>query len=233
MQIFAGFFMFLLVLGGLGLIGLVIYLFYYLAKKRREAIMAVADQLGLSYLARSDSSKDDIYSNISLFREGHSRCAYNNIGGTKEGFYVDIFDYKYVTGSGKHQTTHTRSVCVLAVPQIFSYLFIRTENFLDKIAGAIGFDDIDFESVEFSKRFYVKSDDKKFAYDIVHPGMMDFLLNYNNTYKTPSIEINGKYMVFYHSGHIKPERYIELYNFASDFYKKIPNYVLEELKTNN
>ena len=56
-------------------------------------------------------------------------------------------------------------------------LLIRPEGFFDKIAGAFGFDDIDFESVEFSKRFYVKSTDKRFAYDVLHPRMMQFLLD--------------------------------------------------------
>ena len=46
----------------------------------------------------------------------------------------------------------------------------------DKVAGAFGFDDIDFESSEFSKRFYVKSTEKRFAYDVLHPRMMEFLL---------------------------------------------------------
>ncbi len=36
--------------------------------------------------------------------------------------------------------------------------------------------DISFESNEFSRRFRVKSRDKKFAYDVCHPRMIDFLL---------------------------------------------------------
>jgi hypothetical protein len=44
------------------------------------------------------------------------------------------------------------------------------------VAGFFGFDDIDFESSEFSSRFIVKSADKRFAYDVIHPRMMEFLL---------------------------------------------------------
>ena len=46
----------------------------------------------------------------------------------------------------------------------------------DKVKGAFGFDDIDFESEEFSRRFWVQSSDKRFAYDVLHPRMMEFLL---------------------------------------------------------
>jgi hypothetical protein len=55
-------------------------------------------------------------------------------------------------------------------------LFIRREGIFDALSRAFGFDDIDFESVEFSKRFYVKSSDKRFAYDVIHPPVMEYLL---------------------------------------------------------
>lgn len=219
---------FLIIAVIVGVVLLIIYS-YYTAEQRRKAMVQIADQLGLAYLEKKASGKDLVYHNISLFQQGHSRQAFNVIGGTKEQSYIDIFDYKYVTGSGKNQSTWYRSVCILTVPQRFKYLYVRIESFLDKIAAAVGFDDIDFESKEFSSHFYVKSDDKKFAYDIVHPQMMDFLLNYRRIYQVaPCIEMNGKYLVFYYPNKIKPEKYIDLYNFASDFYKKIPNYVLEQ-----
>ena len=47
---------------------------------------------------------------------------------------------------------------------------------MDKIAGALGFHDINFESSEFSRKFHIKCADKKFAYDVIHPRMMEFLL---------------------------------------------------------
>jgi hypothetical protein len=92
-------------------------------------------------------------------------------------------DYHYVTTSrdkdGK-TTTHTHHFSYLLVHLPFQQtpgLFIRPEGFFDKIKRAMGFDDIDFESAEFSKRFYVTSTDKRFAYDVIHPAMMEFLLD--------------------------------------------------------
>ena len=46
-------------------------------------------------------------------------------------------------------------------------IIIQPENLVD---------DIDFESAEFSTKFYVKNVDKKYAYDLIHPRMMEFLL---------------------------------------------------------
>ena len=48
-------------------------------------------------------------------------------------------------------------------------------------------DDIDFESVEFSKAFTVRSKDKKFAYNNCHTRMMEYMLGH----KDLNIEIQG------------------------------------------
>ncbi|HCT45315.1 MAG TPA: hypothetical protein DF699_08890 [Phycisphaerales bacterium] len=55
-------------------------------------------------------------------------------------------------------------------------MLIRREGIFDKIASAFGKNDIDFESAEFSRKYYVQSESRKFAYDIIHPRMMEFLL---------------------------------------------------------
>ena len=39
-----------------------------------------------------------------------------------------------------------------------------------------GYQDIKFESAEFSKTFCVRSPDKKFAYDVCNAKMMEYLL---------------------------------------------------------
>jgi len=59
----------------------------------------------------------------------------------------------------------------------FQELTIAEEGFFSKIAQAIGFDDIDFESHEFSRRYKVKSQSKKFAYDFCNARMIDYLLD--------------------------------------------------------
>jgi len=55
-------------------------------------------------------------------------------------------------------------------------LVIKPEGIFAKIGQALGFDDIDFESVDFSKRYNVRSKDKKFAYDFCNAQMITYLL---------------------------------------------------------
>ena len=65
---------------------------------------------------------------------------------------------------------------ILTLPAVFPDLTIRRENFLTKVAGVFGYQDIKFESAEFSKAFCVRSPDKKFAYDVCNAKMMEYLL---------------------------------------------------------
>lgn len=180
--------------------------------------------LGLSYY----EGEGEAYYSLNLFNKGDSHKIFNTISGSKNGCHVSIFDYTYTTGSGKNKRTHKNSVCLLNILQCFPDLFIRPENIIDKIAGVIGLDDIDFESKEFSNRFYVKSSDKKFAYAVIHPQMMNYLLAQP---KAPLIEIKGPHIGCYYTKKIKPTAYLELYAFAESFYKNIPDYALKDYAT--
>ncbi len=92
-----------------------------------------------------------------------------------------VFDYHYETHStdskGHRQTHHHYfSFFILMLPVGFPELRITKEGLLSKIAQAFGYDDIDFESAEFSRAFCVRSKEKKFAYDVCNSQMMEYLL---------------------------------------------------------
>jgi len=161
------------------------WLSYLARQKRRQDMAALAARLGWSFDPESDSSMDDRFGQFGCFCRGHSRAAYNTLEGTTaiggRQFPVRMGDYTYkiTTSNGKSTSTRTYrfSYVVISVPwRGVPDLIIRREGLMDKLAGAIGFDDIDFESEEFSRRFFVKSPDKKFAYDVIHARMMEFLL---------------------------------------------------------
>ena len=172
---------------GLGIIvvGVLAYLGWLAEQKRRQALAAIAEQLGWRFDPTRDRDHDEEYAHFEIFRRGHSRCAFNtlagetDIGGRTYAAKMGDFVYKITTHTGKSTQTRTYrfSYLIVHLPyQGVPDVLIRREGVLDKIAGAFGFDDIDFESVEFSRQFYVKSPDKRFAYDVIHPRMMEFLL---------------------------------------------------------
>ncbi len=161
------------------------YFSYLQQKQRREALAALAAQLGWHFVSQRDSSHDDEYAHFEIFRRGHSRYAYNTLIGKLRIDDRDFpakmgdFQYRVRSGSGKSRRTRTYrfSYVILHLPfPRVPDLLVRPEGMFDQLAGVFGFDDIDFESAEFSRRFYVKSPDKRFAYAVIHPRMMEFLL---------------------------------------------------------
>jgi hypothetical protein len=161
------------------------YLAHLAAVKRREALGVLARALGWSFDPCRDQSHDDEYAQFEVFRRGHSRAAYNTLSGsvTIDGrafrARAGDFTYKVTRSTGKSTSTTTYRFSYLIVHPPFARvpdLLVRREGILDKFAGLLGFDDIDFESAEFSRRFLVKSTDKRFAYDVIHPRMMEFLM---------------------------------------------------------
>jgi len=178
-----------LILVVMALVGVLGYLAIQQERKRRDALRAVAQRLGLRFDPGKDRSIHRAFGH-SLFQKGRSREASNNISGvaTLAGYPVEVRmgDYQYVTGSGKSRQTHRHSFACFLLPFVgIPDLLIRKEGIGDKLLGGLGFDDIDFESEEFSRRFWVKSGDKRFAYDVVHPRMMEFLMEG----PTPQVEI--------------------------------------------
>lgn len=187
----------LIVVAGAGLVALVIYAAIQAEKARQQRIAemrAYAQEAGLSFREEKDTSHDEEYAHFELFRRGFDRAAYNTIFGKMEynDAVVDVnmgdFTYKtretYTTTDSKGRTrTRTRivkhhfSYFIMELPYItMPDLLIRREGLFDRIASAFGKNDIDFESAEFSRKYYVKCDSRKFAYDIIHPRMMEFLL---------------------------------------------------------
>ena len=150
------------------------------ARKRREGLFELAQRLGLDFSPAEDREIADRYGFLKELAEGENRYACNVLSGTYQQNQVLAFDYHYETyteGKGGRQTHHHWfSFFILTLPAVFPDLTIRRENFLTKVAEAFGYQDIKFESAEFSKAFCVRSPDKKFAYDVCNAQMMEYLL---------------------------------------------------------
>ena len=151
------------------------------ARKRREALATLAPRLGLTYSADKDYALADRFEFLDALARGSNRYAFNILSGVYQGHEVLVFDYHYETHStdskGRRQTHHHYfSFFILMLPQSFPEVRITQEGFLSKIAQTLGYDDIDFESAEFSRAFCVRSKNKRFAYDVCHAQMMEYLL---------------------------------------------------------
>jgi len=227
----------MIVLIGIGiavLIGLVIYFSWLAEKKRREALSQLATRMGLAYYPVDPLGIPALLAGIPMFCRGHSRLARNVLRGTVRSRDLILFDFKYTTTETRtdskgrtstRQVDHWFSACVHPLECPLPYLLIRPEGFFDKVADFFGFEDIDFESDEFSRKFRVKSDDRKFAYDVCHPRMMEWLLANRGWH----LELVSGYLVVTAGERTwTPEEFTSAIDFALTFFDQIPQFVWKE-----
>ena len=162
---------------------------------------------------------------VTLLDRGHSRRSGCLITGELEGQPLQLFDYQYVTGHGKNRTTHRCGVAILNVPFPVRPLRIRPENAFDKVGEFLGADDIDFESAEFSRRFHVSADERKWAFDVIHTRMMEFLL------KAPpgwALEFGSDEIVAFRRGYARQADYEAAIMLLKGVRALIPEYVIRQ-----
>jgi len=214
-----------LIAGALG------YLLALGARNRREALRGVAQDLGLDFDSGADKLIHRRFGH-SVFNKGRSREATNNFSGsmTLGGFPVSVRmgDYRYITGSGRSRQTHRMSFACFLLPFVGTPdLLIRTEGLGDKLLGGLGFDDIDFESEEFSRRYWVKCEDKRYAYDVIHPRMMEFLLRDS----PPHVEIVRDVCLILHGRRTwDPEVFERAPSWFGSFLQLWPQHLIERLE---
>jgi hypothetical protein len=186
----------LIFFGVVALIAVFAIFAYLQAEKRRKELAGWAQSHGLRFSADRDSRMDDRYPDFGCLRQGEARYAYNITNGNWKARGLTAFDYHYETHStnseGQRQTHHNYfSAVILDTEYRLRPLTVRAETFVDKIAGFVGFEDINFESAEFSREFYVKSPDRKWAYDMIQQSTMEFLL------QSPrfAIEMHGRSVI--------------------------------------
>ena len=198
---------------------------YISAQKRRQAMLDLAARLGLHFDPQKDWDLAERYGFLDKLRAGSNRYALNTLSGNYQGHGVTAFDYHYETHStdskGNQETHHHYfSFFLLQLPVSFPEMVIAREGFFSKVAQAFGYDDIDFESHEFSRKYCVRSQDKKFAYDVCHARMIEYLLANDDL----TIEIEGPALAISFGRRLSPEqiesnlnRLIQVRSFLPDY----------------
>lgn len=210
----------------IGVFLVVIVLSILQTQRRKQEMRAYAQSKGLQYHEGNHRDFDRRFPAFSCLQRGHGRYASNVIIGELGPFAVCLFDYRYKTGSGKNETTHNFSAVMLDTGMPLQPLLIRQESFFDKVGEFLGFDDIDFESQEFSSKFFVKSPNKKWAYDILHQKAMEYLL----LAPAFTIEFQGSTIMAYRDKRFSIADFDAALTVIQDLVQLFPDYLLREWK---
>jgi len=211
----------LVIFGFIAIFAVVAVLGYISSLKRREAMAAVAAKLGLQFMPHKDRYMPKRYRFLDKLRRGSNRYAFNVLSGSYQGYEILLFDYHYKTGSGKNTHHYYLSFFILHLRVSFPELIIGPEGIFSKIAQAVGYDDIDFESHEFSRKFCVRSKDKKFAYDVCNARMIEYLLSNTDL----SIEIEDKVLAISFNSRLAPEQIEPNLNRLTTARSLLPDYL--------
>lgn len=195
--------------------------------RRNGMLLQVLAPMGLR-LSDWEHREEDwpLFENAVQLKKGHSRYAYNVGTGRHAGHEVTTFDYHYAVTSSNGKSTTTRhyhlSCAAVSLDRRYPVLTVFPEGFGSKIAQFFGYDDIDFESKAFSDAYCVRCEDKRFAYDVITPGMMEYLLSREGLH----FEITGKTLLVTHDRLIDPQELPALLNRAVKIRNRIPGHVM-------
>lgn len=202
-------------------VGVIAYFAWQAEKRRREEFGIWASRNGWTYSHHRDKTIRRRFGFLDRLQVGHSRVGYNLLEGDWLGFPAAAFTFRYKTGSGKNESTHHFSVALIHIEQPFPELRVHPENILSRFGQALGFDDIDFESIEFSKAFTVRSKDRKLAYDFCHTGMMEFLLRHRNT----AMELEGNTLALFRTSQLSAADLEPMLNHLTGIRELMPEYL--------
>lgn len=227
----------LLIAAGAGVVVIgALYWQWKLEGQRREALAALAIQGGWEFSPAKDTGIGRLC-DFEIFSRGEDRYAFNTMTGSvtveERPYALDAGDFSYTiehrSSKGHRRRTRKKfSYLVLKLPYRHTpALQIRKENLLDKVAQAAGFEDIDFESEEFSRTFCVTSSDKRFAYDLIHPRTMAYLLDI----KPPGLiqVAAGRLCVTDGMRRWKPDEFRKRLSWARNFVALWPEHVAGDL----
>ncbi len=174
----------LVVLAVVGLPALALAYAYAESRRRRRRLAKTARQLGLRFRPEMDMNiPNAVCRRFEFLTELKIDPAitWNAMEGHYRGHSVHVFDCRK-SGYGKHKDTRgTGTVFLLEHALDAPKLHIFPEGRVGKLTQAMGFEDIDFESVEFSDMYSVACQDKEFAYAVCNAGVIELLLAHPGT----------------------------------------------------
>jgi hypothetical protein len=172
---------------------------------------------------------DSLITKYELTRAGFGHATEKVIRGANDGLPLEAFIHRWkterteaYTDSEGHSETRTvtedHSEIVTAVRMPFTFPLLS-------VGGGWGGRKIRFESEEFNERFTVRADDAKFASDLIHPRMMEFLM----ARQPPDFRIQADVMRFSVDKH-DTELIGLCADFAHEFFGRVPSFVWKNLQ---
>ena len=120
--------------------------------------------------------------------------------------------------------TYRFTVVALALPAGKPTLQVSREGFGRKLLGFVGVRDLQLESEQFNEAFHIKTDNDRFAYDVLHPRMMEWMLADQRAQSTPFRFERGDLMTW-DRGKIDLPKVEWMLEYLCDIVDQVPSFV--------
>ncbi|HEX7589352.1 MAG TPA: DUF3137 domain-containing protein [Demequinaceae bacterium] len=196
--------------------------------RHRRAMMRFADHIdGWEY--RPQTRDYDERFLTFPFGVGRDLRDVDLIRGPFNGFACASFTHEYEEGDkDEFNATSRWQIDVVDLPYPLAKVDIVPDDFLAKFAKLLGGQDIDFESAQFNARWRVKAGDAKYAHDIVHPRLMERLLEADAD--GLAIRIEGSAVYSWAVDRRGPEDLARRLGVLTAVARSIPDFVYREFK---
>lgn len=190
-------------------------------RRRRRAFQRLAVELSLSYQKRDHTivkhlglvhalhhGRRKVAYAVNVLSRGHASLfyAFNVLSGSYAGFSVRAFDF-YCDPAGSSNNyigepeVYAISVFMVEEQRPFPPVLIYPKGRRMRLEQTVKLGRVELEAAEFAQAFVVRAADRKFAYDICHPRMMEYLLEHRDL----SLEIEGRCVAMSFDRRLKPE----------------------------
>jgi hypothetical protein len=182
----------------LAVIGLSLAVAYFREMRRREQLERVALETGFAYGREGTPLDVAGLTSLELLGRGRSHQYSNILRGSGAGTEMQLFDFKYTTGSGRNRSTHRLTVAAFRLRAEVPQFTLDRENLFHKLISALGYQDIDLEAhPQFSARYLLRGKDAEAIRRFFHPGLVAFFESPEKHEYT--VEGGGAWLILYQS----------------------------------
>ncbi|QNN23375.1 hypothetical protein HED60_14175 [Planctomycetales bacterium ZRK34] len=209
-----------------GIIGISVLLArhrHYKRKDRGVRMRAWAVKQGLTWSPVKDNRIAESFS-FFCFQRGPNRFAENICRGRWNDRDIVALDYHNPASRKNQIQPNAFSALILCSAHPLQRLLLRPEELGDKLAAFAGLEDINFESAEFSRNYFVGALDRRWAYEVLHAKSIDWLL----THPGYSIEFDDTAAIIYRDGLFEPEDFQKAFDVLAGLLDMIPDYVKQQ-----
>jgi hypothetical protein len=192
-----------LIVGGVAaVVGAIAVVHSLREKKRRASYEEFCGIRGFRYEAERPEGERRFRDAFEQFNQGHGRKWTHTLTGSKNGVPFIVYEYKWVTGSGKHSSTHhIHGIIWERDDASFPKFQLSPEGWFSKLGQLFGSHDIDFEdSPEFSDAYRLRGGDEAAIRQLFTPEIRRFFA------ATPDqcVTGGGRFLFWWKGGHLPP-----------------------------